>query len=132
LIIYSDSHDIELDQLTALFNSVGWQFRTADRDRLAAMVRGSMFVVSAWNEDQLVGFARAISDGAFNAYVSTVAVLPAYQRQGIGRELMRQLMEGRDGIMFVLHARPEAYDFYLQLGLGFEPADNILKRPRTI
>jgi ribosomal protein S18 acetylase RimI-like enzyme len=132
LIIYSDSHDIELDQLTALFNSVSWQFRTADRDRLAAMVRGSMFVVSAWNEDQLVGFARAISDGAFNAYVSTVAVLPAYQRQGIGRELMRQLMEGRDGIMFVLHARPEAYDFYLQLGLGFEPADNILKRPRTI
>ena len=31
-IMFSDSHEIDLDQLTALFNSVGWARRTADRE----------------------------------------------------------------------------------------------------
>jgi ribosomal protein S18 acetylase RimI-like enzyme len=130
MITYTDSHDIDLDQLTVLFNSVGWERRTADRARLAQLVRGSLWVVSALDDDQLVGFARAVSDGATNAYISTVAVLPEYQKRGIGREIMRRLIDGHDGIQFVLHANDKAYPFYLHLGLGFEPIDNILRRPR--
>ncbi|HZY41623.1 MAG TPA: GNAT family N-acetyltransferase [Anaerolineae bacterium] len=107
-----------------------WQRRTANPARLAHLVSGSLWVVSAWEGDQLVGFARAITDGAFNAYISTVAVLPAYQRRGIGRELVRRLMDNRDGIQFVLHANDRAYPFYLHLGLDFQPFDNVLMRPR--
>ena len=129
-ILYRGAHDIDLDQLTILFNSVGWERRTADRERLAQLVRGSLYVVSAWDGDRLVGFARAISDGAANAYISTVAVLPAYQRRGIGRELLRRLLDGRDHIQFVLHANDSAYPFYLHLEAGFEPFDNILVRRR--
>src|SRR5512134_2865403 len=103
-IVYRDTHEVDLDQLTTLFNSVGWERRTVDRDRLAQLVHGSMFVVSAWDGDRLVGFARAISDGATNAYISTVAVLPEYQKRGIGRELIRRLLGGRDHLQFVLHA----------------------------
>ncbi|HZY44091.1 MAG TPA: GNAT family N-acetyltransferase [Anaerolineae bacterium] len=130
MITYSDSHDIDLQQLSVLFNSVGWERRTADRDRLAQLVRGSMWVVSAQHESKLVGFARAVSDGATNAYVSTVAVLPEYQGRGIGREIMRRLIDGRDGIQFVLHANDNATAFYLHLDLGFEPINNMLRRPR--
>lgn len=130
MITYTDSHDIDLDQLSVLFNAVGWERRTADRDRLAQLVRGSLWVVSALADGKLVGFARAVSDGATNAYVSTVAVLPGYQGQGIGREIMRRLIAGHDGIQFVLHANPSAYPFYLHLDLGFEPMSNMLYRPR--
>lgn len=129
-IVYRDTHEIDLDQLTMLFNSVGWQRRTADRDRLAQLVHGSIYVTSAWDGDRLVGFARAISDGAFNAYISTVAVLPEYQRRGIGRELIQRLITDRDGIQFVLHANERAYPFYLHLDLDFEPFENVLVRPR--
>lgn len=129
-IIYRDDHEIDLDQLTLLFNSVGWERRTADRERLAQLVRGSMFVVSAWEGDRLVGFARAISDGASNAYISTVAVLPEYQKRGIGRGLIQRLLEGRDHLQFVLHANERAYPFYLHLDVGFEPFDNVLARRR--
>lgn len=87
-----------------------------------------MFVVSAWEGDSLIGFARAISDGATNGYISTVAVLPQYQGKGIGRELIRRLISGRDGIMFVLHARPEVAPFYLKC--GFQPAGDMLRIPR--
>jgi ribosomal protein S18 acetylase RimI-like enzyme len=129
-IIYYDTHAIDLDQLTTLFNAVGWERRTIDRERLAQLVRGSLYVISAWEGDRLVGFARAISDGAFNAYMSTVAVLPEYQGRGIGRELVRRLLEGHDGIQFVLHANDRAHPFYLHLNLGFEPFENVLARPR--
>jgi ribosomal protein S18 acetylase RimI-like enzyme len=130
MITYTDSHDINLDQLSVLFNSAGWERRTADRARLAQLVRGSLWVVSALDDGQLVGFARAVSDGATNAYISTVAVLPDYQGRGIGKEIMRRLLDGRDGIQFVLHANDNAYPFYLHLDLGFEPISNILRRPR--
>ena len=130
MITYTDSHDIDLDQLSMLFNSAGWERRTADRSRLAQLVKGSLWVVSALDDGQLVGFARAVSDGATNAYVSTVAVLPDYQGRGIGREMMRRLIDGHDGIQFVLHANDNAYPFYLHLDLGFQPFDHILVRPR--
>ena len=129
-IVYGDSHEIDLDQLAALFNSVGWERRTIDRDRLAQLVRGSQYVISAWDGDRLVGFARAISDGAFNAYLSTVAVLPEYQKRGIGRELVARLLAGRDHLQFVLHANESAYPFYLHLDLDFEPFENVLARRR--
>lgn len=113
-IVFREGHEVDLDQLATLFNSVGWQARTLDRTRLRQQLVGAMFVVSAWEAGILVGFARAISDGATNAYISTVAVLPAYQGKGIGHELMRRLTSGRHGIQFVLHARPAVKEFYLE------------------
>ena len=89
--VYREGHDVDLEQLAALFASAGWHERAADRARLRQQLVGAMFVVSAWESDTLVGFARAISDGATNAYISTVAVLPEYQGRGIGRELVRRL-----------------------------------------
>jgi ribosomal protein S18 acetylase RimI-like enzyme len=126
---YRDTHDIDIEQLAALFASVGWQARAADRARLRQQVAGAMFVVSAWDGDKLAGFARAISDGATNAYISTVAILPAYQRQGIGRELIHRLISGRKGLLFVLHANPAVTEFYLKC--GFEHAENMLRIPRA-
>ena len=126
-ITYRDTHDVDLDQLAALLLTAGWD-RGKDRARLAQQVAGARWVVSAWDEDRLIGFARAISDGATNAYVSTVAVAPEHQKHGIGREMIRRLMEGRDGILFVLHARPAVKEFYAKC--GFEEATDMLRRPR--
>jgi GNAT superfamily N-acetyltransferase len=61
-------------------------------------------------------------------YVSTVAVLPGYQRRGIGREMMRRLLGGRDHVQFVLHARAEVHPFYL--ACGFSPAPDMFRRDR--
>jgi ribosomal protein S18 acetylase RimI-like enzyme len=127
-IAYQEGHDVDIEQLAALFVSAGWHDRAADRARLRQQLLGAMFVVSAWEGDHLVGFARAISDGATNAYISTVAVLPEYRGRGIGRELIRRLTSGREGIVFVLHARPEVTAFYLKC--GFQQADNMLRIPR--
>jgi ribosomal protein S18 acetylase RimI-like enzyme len=129
MITYRRDHAaIDLPQLGALFVTAGWGWRAEDPVKLAATVEGSRFVASAHDGDRLVGFARAISDGVTNAYVTTVAVLPAYRRRGIGAELVRRLLEGRDTIRFVLHANPDVQDFYRKL--GFEDAPDMLRRDR--
>jgi GNAT superfamily N-acetyltransferase len=130
MIEYRDTHDVDLNQLAALFVTAGWDHRGYPRENLAALVANSRFVVHAWERARLVGFARAISDGVSNAYVSTVAVLPDWRGRGIGREIVRRLVEGegKSGIRWVLHARGELHGFY-QLN-GFEPAPDILWRDR--
>jgi GNAT superfamily N-acetyltransferase len=130
MIEYRQDHDIDLDQLEALLLSAGWPERARPRERLAALVANARYVVSAWDGARLVGFARAISDGVLNAYVTTVAVLPAWQGRGIGREIVRRIVEGegKASIRWVLHARPELHEFYGRN--GFEPAPDMLWRDR--
>ena len=86
MISYSDGHIVDLDQLGELLLTGGWERR--DRARLAQEVAGSRYVVSAWDGSGLVGFARAISDGVRNGYISTVVVRPDYRGKGIGAALI--------------------------------------------
>jgi ribosomal protein S18 acetylase RimI-like enzyme len=125
-IEYRDGPDVDLDQLERLKAGAGWKDR--GRDVLQQQVRGARWVVSAWDGQRMVGFARAISDGVTNAYVSTVVVDEAYRGRGIGKQMLRRLMAGGEGIRWVLHARVEATPFYERL--GFVPAANMLWRDR--
>jgi ribosomal protein S18 acetylase RimI-like enzyme len=138
MITYSAAHSaIDIPQLARLFTSAGWGWRAADPAKLEALVEGSRFVAvahevngadEASEKGRLIGFARAISDGVTNAYVSTVAVLPEFRGRGIGVELVRQLLAGRDEIRFVLHAAPGVQGFYRKL--GFEEASDMMRRDR--
>jgi ribosomal protein S18 acetylase RimI-like enzyme len=130
MLAYRDDHDVDLEQLAALFVSAGWPHRAADRAKLALLVERSFYVSTAWDAARLVGFARALSDGVSNAYVSTVCVHPEYRGRGIGREVVRRLVDGdgKRGIRWVLHARPELHPFYGEN--GFTPAPDILWRER--
>jgi GNAT superfamily N-acetyltransferase len=129
MIEYRDAPEpTDLPQLAYLFERVGWGYRTREPERFARMVLGSRYSAVAYDHAVLVGYARAISDDAFNAYISTVAVLPEHQRQGIGRELVRRLVEGRDHVTFVLHADPEVHPFYQRC--GFRPAPDMFRRDR--
>ena len=78
----------------------------------------------------LVAFARALSDGVSNAYISTVCVLPDYRGRGIGREVVRCMVEREGGhaIRWVLHARQELHPFYGRN--GFVEATEMLWRDR--
>ena len=129
-IDYDTRHErVDLAQLATLMRAVGWEDRAKDPERLHAAVEGSRWIVTAWDGSRLVGFCRAFTDGAFSAYVNNVAVLPDYQRRGIGREMLRRLLEGRERIAFVLHADAPKQGFYRKL--GFEDAPDMLRRPRA-
>ncbi|MFN7143519.1 MAG: GNAT family N-acetyltransferase [Myxococcota bacterium] len=127
MLTYRDGPPVDPAQLGALFTAVGFS-RSTDPAHLVAIVEGARWVVSAWEGDTLVGFARAISDGVSNAYVSTVAVHPDHQRRGIGRALLARLLEGRGHVKFLVHTSPAGQALYR--GLGFVDATDMLVRPR--
>jgi ribosomal protein S18 acetylase RimI-like enzyme len=65
----------------------------------------------------VIGFATAISDGVMSAYIPFLEVLPEYQRQGIGTELIRRLLGQLDGLYMVdLSCDAALQPFYERLG----------------
>jgi len=129
LIAYLGDHDLDYRALAALYDRVGWGERAEDPRRLEAMIRGSLWVMSAWDGPRAIGFARAISDGVTNGYVTDVMVDPDHRRAGIAGELVRRLLLGKDEIHFVLRAEPEFHPLYERQ--GFVPAPTMLRRRRA-
>ena len=62
-------------------------------DRLAKSLAGTWYAVSAYDVDHPVGVGRIVSDGVIHALIADLIVLPAYQRRGIGSEILRRLLD---------------------------------------
>ncbi len=66
----------------------GWStLRDRPADGLAAW-QGSWPALVLTHAQELVGFARALSDGAVTIYVADLLVAPAWRGQGLGRALV--------------------------------------------
>lgn len=126
MISLRDGADLDLDALAAL--RLRCAFSALTPDFLGRQLAGTRWIVHAYDDARLVGFARAISDGVATAYVGSVMVDPDYRRRGIGRALLARLMDGRGEIKFVLHTRSESAAFYA--ALGFVDATQMMVRER--
>jgi N-acetylglutamate synthase-like GNAT family acetyltransferase len=86
------STDIDLHQLQALLNkSAFWAVDRQIEDLKIALDRSEP-VVSAWDDDKLIGFARAVSDGIYRATIFDVVIDCDYQRLGLGRRLVATVL----------------------------------------
>ena len=80
-------------QVAALLEALGRGAQVVRLDgRLAEVLHNSTFVVSAWDGALLVGAARVISDQVAVALVQHLGIHPAYQRRGIGGDLLRRCL----------------------------------------
>lgn len=81
------------DHLIALYAATGWTAYTSDPDTLIRAIAGSLRVVTAWQDDDMVGLARVVGDGASIAYLQDVLVHPDHRRRGIGAALVASAFE---------------------------------------
>lgn len=85
---------------------------------IQGMIAHASVIVTARVEGKLVGLARAISDFSYCTYLSDLAVDEAYQKKGIGRELLRRTHEAAGlHTMMILLAAPAARGYYPHIGL---------------
>jgi GNAT superfamily N-acetyltransferase len=80
---------------------------------------GNSVVRLAYEGETLVGVARAIWDGVKCAAIFDVAVLPKHRRQGVGRRLMRSLVDAMPNAFIILTTSRGREPFYANF--GFEP-----------
>lgn len=125
-LYFSTNRNIDLYELEALCDSVGWSRRPLRKVKKA--IQNSFIVVSLWeqrgNRVRLVGFSRATSDHAFNATIWDVVVSPRYQGKGVGKALMKQIVKKlrqEDISNITLFADPQVVDFYKRLGFMLDP-----------
>lgn len=115
--------DIQPDKIQSLYLSVGWKYR--ENKDIKTAIDNSILITSAWHEEQLIGLARATGDGVFNVTIWDVAVRPAYQNQGVGKLLIKSMLDklNENKIPLVtLYAEWAKKDFYSKL--GFESNSN--------
>lgn len=77
-------------------------------------------VVLGWVGDELVANGRVLSDGVCNAYLVDVWTAPAHRRRGVGREVVRRLLETVPGQHVGLFT-DDMQDFYRTLGFAVQP-----------
>lgn len=123
----------DLDELTDLYTSVGWTGYTDHPDKLAVMLAGSHWFMTArrrgreapeheqpGNHGRLVGLIRAISDGASVALVQDLLVHPDMQRRGIGRRLLESALRRYTDMrqfLLITDDEPSTTRFYTSCGL---------------
>ncbi|SKB77808.1 Acetyltransferase (GNAT) domain-containing protein [Lachnospiraceae bacterium] len=90
-IEYKETKDFCPMDIKRLFLSVNWESGKYP-DKLVRAFNNSSHVISAWDENRLVGLVRAIDDGETIAFIHYLLVDPEYQGQHIGDELMKRLL----------------------------------------
>jgi GNAT superfamily N-acetyltransferase len=134
MITYRIGNDLDLDAVIELYraSTLGERRPVDDRACMAAMLANANLVVSAWEDDLLIGLARSLSDFSYCTYLADLAVRVSHQRVGIGRELIRRTREKAGQAMLVLLAAPKAVDYYPRIGFEHHPQAWIIKHPREL
>ncbi len=129
-IEYKQGVSLDLDQVIELYKSTSLGVRRPvdKRETMQAMITNANLVISAWDGEQLVGLARALSDFVYVTYLADLLVTETHQYQGIGKQLLAELQKHTaPECMLVLLAAPQANDYYPALGFTHNPRAWTLK-----
>ena len=115
-VTFSEKKELEASQLLRLFHQAPWaKDRTLEDAK--DMLRHTDIAMCAWDGDQLVGFGRVLTDFVYRATIWDVIVDKAYQKQGIGSDIVQRILNHprlkRVELFWLCTRRPS---FYGKLG----------------
>ena len=124
-------NELTAEEFILLWETAHWGPGPAlEQTRLA--MENTLFRVSVFDGDQIVAMARVIGDMGLDYYIKDVIVRPEYQKKGIGRLLIHEILqfindhgvEGTD-IFVELCAMPDKIPFYEKFGFGANEAQRL-------
>ncbi len=83
---------VDLVQLQALFQVAAFWAKDRQIEDMEIAIAHSDPVISVWDNQQMIGFARATSDGIYRATIWDVVIHPDYQGAGLGRKLVQTVL----------------------------------------
>jgi ribosomal protein S18 acetylase RimI-like enzyme len=119
----------EVESIRLFLGQHGWGHRTGSPEHFAQLLENSQRTAVALKGEQIIGFARGITDGLSNGYLSMVVVDDQHRREGIGRALVEHVMGDNPDITWMLRAGREGAEAFFA-SLGFETSVIAMERPR--
>lgn len=123
-------NELTAEQFIELWETVWGDGPTLEQTELA--MKHTLFRVSIWDDDKIVAMARMNGDMGLNYYIKDVVVRPEYQKRGIGRMLINELLKFindngvKDTDVFVeLCAVPDKIPFYEKFGFEANEAQRL-------
>jgi len=110
-----DGSEVDWKAVSEILKSVGMAYYEPEKHQRA--FGASHTTVFVYHRGQLIGFGRAISDGVCQSAVYDVAVVPEFQKQGIGTFIMTRILERLSEFNVILYASPGKEAFYEKLAL---------------
>ena len=105
--------DVEWNCIPKILKEVGMSYFEGQVHKKA--FENSHTVVFVFDDDKLIGFGRAISDGICQAAIYDIAVLPGYQGKNIGTTIVNSILKRIPQCNFILYASPGKEIFYEKL-----------------
>lgn len=104
-----------------------------DEKCLTGMINNSNLIISAWDDQKLIGISRCVTDFHYCCYLSDLAVDQDYQNQGIGKALQIQTQNQLGPkCKLILIAAPAANSYYQQIGFTNNERCWVLNRNEAI
>lgn len=105
-------------ELKNLFSQTTWASKRKNKD-IEKMLKNLTVFVTVRENSKLIGFGRAISDGIYRALVDDIIVDGSYQKQGIGRMVIENILKQLNGIDEIfLNTKPDLEVFYKKFGFN--------------
>lgn len=115
----SKIEDSDLSKLCDLYKLSGWWDEQCSPDQVSRLIANSFYFLTAWDDGNLVGMGRVISDSFSDAYIQDVFVDENYRKQGIAGKLVGRLTDYclENNIQWIgLIAAPGSVGIYEHLG----------------
>lgn len=119
MICIRSQQSVALEDVLHLYQAVGWTNYTNQPQMLEQAMSHSLATYLARDGEEIVGLVRLVGDGFSSVFVQDLIVLPSYQRQGIGSNLMKEaLADYKDAyqIQLVTERTEKTLGFYRSLG----------------
>lgn len=114
-------------EVMMLYKDVGWWEERKERDIEEILIQG--ISVGAWKEDVLIGFARAVTDGKFRAYIEDVVIHRSFQKLGIGSQLVSKLVDELSHINVIsLFCEEKLIPFYEENHFKYNKSQLVMHR----
>ena len=113
LYFQENCKSIPWDEIPALLKKVGMSYIDAIGHRKT--FEASYAVIFVFDNQNLIGCGRMLSDGLRQSALYDIALDPKYQGLGVGKELVQRLMQKTPDCNFMLYASPGKEDFYKKL-----------------
>jgi ribosomal protein S18 acetylase RimI-like enzyme len=128
-IIYKTGVLPAKEQVIELYEKSGLPRPTKDPERIEKMYQNSNLVITAWDDEKLVGVCRCVTDWVWCCYLSDLAVDPDYQKRGIGTTLVDLTREKvGEFAMILLLSVPNAMSYYPKVGFAKEDRAFMISR----